>query len=176
MTELDSRCLEAFPTWLRTLGEDARELAILVENDAAPAELRRNAAVALNYLFKSLDLIPDGIEDLGFIDDAFVFRVAASRGQADRGHAIVARLAADTGLISEFLADDFPRLEAYVASLGGAAARGRTVDDIFGDAAVRADFVREVKSWADGYSEPGFHRDAKNLVKLKSFLSAKLPK
>ena len=35
-------------------------------------------AGALTYLFKSPDLIPDGIEDLGFIDDAFVFRMAAA--------------------------------------------------------------------------------------------------
>lgn len=177
MTELDSRCLEAFPTWLRTLGEDARALAALVEADSTPAAVRRNAAAALNYLFKSLDLIPDGIEDLGFIDDAFVFRVAAlgaaSGGGAD---AVVARLSQEAGLIREFLGDDFARLEAYVAGLGGAASRGRTVDDILGDPAVLGEFVREVRAWADGYKEPAFQRDAKNLVKLKSFLSAKLPK
>ncbi|GMV16738.1 MAG: DUF1232 domain-containing protein [Polyangiaceae bacterium] len=177
MTELDSRCLEAFPTWLRTLGEDARALAALVENESAPAAVRKSSAAALNYLFKSLDLIPDGIEDLGFIDDAFVFRVAASRaGAGDAADPVVSRLAADTGLIRDFLGDDFSRLEAYVAGLGGTASRGRTVDDILADASVLAVFVREVRTWADGYKEPAFQRDAKNLVKLKSFLCAKLPK
>ncbi len=177
MTELDSRCLEAFPTWLRTLGEDARALAALVESEAAPAPVRRSSAAALNYLFKSLDLIPDGIEDLGLIDDAFVFRVAAARAGSDgAADPVVSRLAADAGLIGEFLGDEFSRLQAYVAGLGGAASRGRTVDDILGDAGVTAEFVREVRAWADGYKEPTFQRDAKNLVKLKSFLSAKLPK
>lgn len=177
MTELDSRCLEAFPTWLRTLGEDARALAALVENEATPAAVRRSSTAALNYLFKSLDLIPDGIEDLGLLDDAFVFRVAASGAGADAGaDPVVSRLSADAALIRDFLGDDYARLEAYVAGLGGAAARGRTVDDILADASVLAGFVREVRAWADGYKEPAFQRDAKNLVKLKSFLGAKLPK
>jgi len=177
MTELDSRCLEAFPNWLRTLGEDARALGALVESESNPEAVRRSATLALNYLFKSLDLIPDGIEDLGFIDDAFVFRVAAAKAASDgAAEATVTRLAADVSLIRDFLADDFARLESYVASLAGASARGRSVDDIMGDATVRTEFVREVRAWADGYSEPSFQRDAKNLVKLKSFLSAKLPK
>jgi len=175
MTELDSRCLEAFPTWLRTLGEDARALAALVEAESTPASVKRPAAAALNYLFKSLDLIPDGIEDLGLIDDAFVFRVAASRAGSEAGP-VVARLGADAELIRAFLGDDYPRMEAYVAGLGASASRGRSVDDIMGDSTLMAEFVREVRAWADGYKEPTFQRDAKNLVKLKSFLSAKLPK
>jgi hypothetical protein len=41
--------------------------------------IRHDASCGLaQRIFKSLDLIPDGIEDLGFIDDAFVFRVAAA--------------------------------------------------------------------------------------------------
>lgn len=139
--------------------------------------MRKSSAAALNYLFKSLDLIPDGIEDLGLIDDAFVFRVAAAGAGSDAAaDPVVSRLAADTGLIRDFLADDFARLQSYVAGLGGTASRGRTVDDILADSSVMAGFVREVRAWADGYKEPAFQRDAKNLVKLKSFLSAKLPK
>ena len=33
----------------------------------------------------------------------------------------------------------------------------------------------EVRQWADSYEAPSFARDEKNLVKLRSFLSAKLP-
>lgn len=174
MTELDRRCLEAFPTWLRALGEDARALAELLESTSASEPAKRSAATALNYLFKSLDLIPDGIEDLGFIDDAFVFRVAAAR--ASDGGGVLARLAGEAGLIREFLGDDYARLETYVAGLGSTASRGRTVDDVLKEPSVAAELVREVRAWADGYQEPSFQRDAKNLVKLKSFLSAKLPK
>jgi hypothetical protein len=36
------------------------------------------------------------------------------------------------------------------------------------------DFVRDARQWADGYEPPAFARDEKNLVKLKSFMSARL--
>jgi uncharacterized membrane protein YkvA (DUF1232 family) len=170
MTEIDSRCLEAFPNWLRGLADDARAIAEFAGKDRA-------LIAALNYLFKSLDLIPDGIEDLGFIDDAFVFRVAASTVVAGgAGGASLNRLANDCKLIQEFLGDDYARLERYVKGLGTSAARGRNADDIMADDAVRAEFLREVKAWADGYVPPAFQRDAKTLVKLKSFLTTKLPK
>jgi hypothetical protein len=174
MTELESRCLEAFPQWLRTLGDDARALAALVEAQDTAEPTRRASAAALNYLFRSLDLIPDGIEDLGFIDDAFVFRVAA--GQAGSGaDGALASLAGEVGLIRDFLGDDFQRLETYVKGLNKGSARGRSVDDILADPAVRSELAREAKAWADDYRAPSFQRDPKTLVKLKSFLLTKLP-
>jgi uncharacterized membrane protein YkvA (DUF1232 family) len=174
MTPADARFLEAFPAWLKSLGADARELAAVVENADAPASARMSAAAALNYLFKSLDLIPDGLEDIGFIDDAFVFRVAASRVPGEDAAGVMTRLAADTALIEEFLGEVYPRLTAYVAELERAKVRGRAVGEVVSDAAVRDEFVREVRAWADGYQSPAFLRDDKNLVKLRSFLSAKL--
>jgi uncharacterized membrane protein YkvA (DUF1232 family) len=181
MTELDSRCLEAFPQWLRSLGDDARAIAQTLEAGAFTADVaRRQLAGALNYLFKSLDLIPDGIEDLGFVDDAFVFRIAAAaalEGEADaRGKSEqVERLAADAALIREFLGPDAPRLERYVAALGHGSARGRSVDDIVGNADVANELFGEVRAWAAGYSAPAFAREDKSLVKLRAFLAAKLP-
>jgi uncharacterized membrane protein YkvA (DUF1232 family) len=174
MTPADARFLEAFPAWLKSLGADARELAAVVEDASAPEHARTSAAIALNYLFKSLDLIPDGLEDIGFIDDAFVFRVAASRVPAEDAAGVVARLAADTALIGEFLGEVYPRLTAYVGELERAKVRGRVVGEVVSDATVRDEFVREVRTWADGYQSPAFLRDDKNLVKLRSFLSAKL--
>ncbi len=49
------------------------------------------------------------------------------------------------------------------------------MSEIVGDAAVRSAFVSEVHAWAKGYVAPSFSRDEKNLVKLRSFLGAKLP-
>jgi len=178
MSPAEARYLEAFPAWLKALGQDAQRLAELVESTAAPEGARRAAAAALNYLFKSLDLIPDGLEDIGFVDDAFVFRVAAARVSADDASAdpsgTLTRLSGDTALIEEFLGEIYPRLTAYVAELGKAKVRGRAVDDVLADATVLADFVREVRQWSDAYQSPAFHRDDKNLVKLRSFLGAKL--
>jgi uncharacterized membrane protein YkvA (DUF1232 family) len=177
MTTLDSRCLEAFPGWLRSLAEDAQKLAGLLEHaDASPAA-QRGAASSLNYLFKSLDLIPDGLEDLGFIDDAFVLRVAAalvSEGERDAG-GVLNVLAQDAALISEFLGADYERLERYVQKLADGSARGRSVAQILDDSTVRGDFVREVLQWAAGYTSPSFARDTRSLVKLKSFLATRLP-
>jgi uncharacterized membrane protein YkvA (DUF1232 family) len=180
MTELQNRCLDTFPEWLRTLATDATDLAEVLATPSAPEAARRYVTGGLNYLFKSLDLIPDGIEDLGFLDDAFVLRVAASLAiqevPAVREEApALARLAADAKLIAELLGKDYVRLETYVKTLTKGAARGRSVDDILGDADVQKSFLTEVSGWAASYATPTFTRDEKNLVKLQSFLSAKLP-
>ncbi len=181
MTTLEVRCLDAFPDWLRHFADDARVLASLLEGEADGVAQRRSAA-ALNYLFKSLDLIPDGLEDLGFIDDAFVIRAAAQDIQRDDAEALaadpsgsLARLAGEAELVQEFLDNAYERLTRYVAGLEQTSARGRSVATILSDSAVRAEFVAEVRQWADGYAAPSFSRDARNLVKLKSFLLAKLP-
>lgn len=180
MSDVESRCLETFPEWLRSLADDASEVAVVIDDPSCSEVARRYAAGALNYLFKSLDLIPDGIEDLGFLDDAFVLRVASALAIADAPDvreqvAAFARLADDTQLIRDVLGDDYPRLEAYVKRLTIGAARGRTVDEIIGDEAVRRDFMNEISGWSRSYEAPAFTQDEKNLVKLRSFLSAKLP-
>jgi hypothetical protein len=176
MTTLETRCLDAFPVWLRTLGDDARELASVLEKNHESERVRQRAAVALTYLFKSLDLIPDGLEDLGFIDDAFVFRVAAGSLASESGgdQGVIGRLAADAALVREFLGELYERLEAYVNHLEQSSARGRTVAEVLADPAKCAELVREARQWADGYEVPTFGRDEKNLVKLRSFLASKL--
>jgi uncharacterized membrane protein YkvA (DUF1232 family) len=173
----DSRYLEMFPSWLRSLGEDAAALGLIVEGDA-PEAVRRYVVAGLNYLFKSLDLIPDGIDDLGFLDDAFVLRVAIALALAESPTAktdVLGRLATDAHAIKEFLGADYARLETYVRGLRKGAARGRTVDDILGDPATRDAFAAEVRAWSKAFQAPSFTRDQKTLVKMRSFLGAKLP-
>jgi uncharacterized membrane protein YkvA (DUF1232 family) len=177
MTTLDSRCLEAFPAWLKSLTDDALALAALLEQPAAAPAARRAAALALNYLFKSIDLIQDGLEDLGFIDDAFVLRVAAALVNETERDATgtLAKLAEQAALIEEFLGADYPRLVGYVQKLESSSARGRSVAQILEDDTVRADFVREVAQWATSYAAPSLARDVRSLVKLRAFLAARLP-
>src|SRR5258708_2840032 len=120
MTELDNRCLDAFPQWIRSLADDATTMAQLLSTDSLPDQARRFVAGGLNYVFKSLDLIPDGLEGLGFLDDAFVLRIASRLAaavpkakEADiRG--VLTRLAGDAPLIGELLGADSARLERYV--------------------------------------------------------------
>ncbi len=171
------RYLDVFPGWLRTLGEDASALGSIVGEPAGHEEVRRYLTSGLNYIFKSLDLIPDGIDDLGFCDDAFVIRVAAALACEEAPSAkdgVIGRLADDARQVEEFLGDDYPRLVAYVKGLRKGAARGRTVEDIMTDGAARSAFVHEVAAWAKEYQVPAFTRDVKTLIKLKAFLSAKL--
>jgi hypothetical protein len=170
------RYLDMFPAWLRTLGEDAGALGAVVSADGSE-DVKRYVTSGLNYIFKSLDLIPDGIDDLGFCDDAFVIRVAASLAcdaEPAARDGVVGRLADEAKAVEEFLGDDYARLVTYVQALKKGAARGRTVDDILTDASVRASFVHEVAAWATEYQVPSFTRDLKTLIKLKAFLSAKL--
>ncbi|HEX9619244.1 MAG TPA: YkvA family protein [Polyangiaceae bacterium] len=181
MGEIESKCLDAFPEWLKSLAADARELASVLGAEELPLAARQHLAGALNYLFKSLDLVPDGIEDLGFLDDAFILRVAAAHARAaggdelgDRG-ATLERLGSDTALIRDFLGSDYARLERYEAGLSQTTARGRSVEAIVQDAEVRNELVRDVAAWAESYGPPTFLRDEKSLVRLRAFLGTRLP-
>ena len=55
--------LETFPAWLGSLGTDAEQLGAFLQEKDVPIAPRQAIAGGLNYLFKSLDLIPDGIDD-----------------------------------------------------------------------------------------------------------------
>jgi uncharacterized membrane protein YkvA (DUF1232 family) len=181
---LDPKFLELFPQWLRSLGEDASGVceALGLPADGAgefvPDDASRALISGLNYIFKSLDLIPDGIDDLGFLDDAFVLRVACAIAAGQRPgdkKPVVQRLADDARAVHEFLGDDYARLETYVRGLRKGAARGRTVEDIVLEESTRKEFATEVRAWSAAYQVPSFTRDPKTLVKLKAFLNAKLP-
>jgi uncharacterized membrane protein YkvA (DUF1232 family) len=183
MTEINAKCLETFPTWLRTLDEDVQTLFEILRNPAAGTEARKTLAGGINYLFKSLDLIPDGIDDIGYLDDAFVIRLAAKNAlDADMGNvgdaiSRLGRLANDTDFIKEFLEGDlYSRLDKYVRDLRKGAARGRTVDEIVESEQVLGELGSEVGIFVKEYKSPGFTKDEKNLIKLRAFLEAKLPK
>jgi uncharacterized membrane protein YkvA (DUF1232 family) len=175
---IDPRYLELFPQWLRSLGEDASQVGEALASGAADDEATRSLIAGLNYIFKSLDLIPDGIDDLGFLDDAFVLRVAcdlAVTSKPDAKQGAVQRLCDDARAVRDFLGGDYARLETYVRALRKGAARGRTVDDIVADRETREQFLGEVRAWSKDYQVPSFTRDQRTLVKLKAFLNAKLP-
>ena len=184
MSDTEStKYLDTFPHWLRNLGHDAEELAELLSETTMAEDAREAIAGGLNYLFKSLDLIPDGIDDIGYLDDAFVLRVAADlAAREDTGEAdaekleILSKLTNDCDVIRDFLGHDYPRLESYVVGLRNGAARGRSVADILGEEEVRKEFLSDVHGFAKTYESPAFAREEKNLIKLKAFFDAKLPK
>ena len=78
--------------------------------------------------------------------------------------------------MNDFLGDDYARLEAYVkAPPQGRGPRPHGRGDRDRRAGSRSQFLQEVRAWSAAYQVPSFTRDQKTLVKLKSFLSAKLP-
>jgi len=184
MSEKDtSKYLETFPAWLRGLGEDAEGLAALLSDGKAPGPAQEAVTGGLNYLFKSLDLIPDGIDDIGYLDDAFVLRVAADLATKEdlskvdsQSMRSVGKLSNECDVVREFLEKDYDRLETYVRGLKRGAARGRSVSDILGNNKVRNEFLADVHGFAKSYSSPSFSREEKNLIKLRAFFDAKLPK
>jgi len=184
MSDSDAtKFLDTFPDWLRNLGHDAEELSELLKEDGVARDAREAIAGGLNYLFKSLDLIPDGIDDIGYLDDAFVLRVAAElASKEDTGDTdaekleILAKLTNQAETVRDFLGDDYARLESYVVGLRNGAARGRSVNDILEDEDTRKAFLSDVLGFAKTYESPSFAREEKNLIKLKAFFDAKLPK
>ncbi len=184
MSEIDDKYLEVFPIWLKSLSEDVDTILGVLKNEKLEAETRRFLAGSINYLFKSLDLIPDGIDDIGYLDDAFVLRICAKAalegevGSLDKESLEkLQSLASQADVIKEFLEDSiYERLDKYSRNLAIGAARGRTVDEITEQPEVFKEFVDEIDVFTKEYSAPGFTRDEKNLIKLKAFLDAKLPK
>lgn len=183
MSEAHAKYLDTFPGWLRSLGDDAEKLASLLEEDSLPQNARESVAGGLNYLFKSLDLIPDGIDDIGYLDDAFVMRVAADlAAREDSGDIdaeklrVLGELANDCEVVRDFLEGDYERLESYVRGLRRGAARGRSVADILADGDLRDELLADVRGFSKSYQPPSFAREEKNLIKLRAFFDAKLPK
>lgn len=181
MDESDQKALECFPLWLQSLGADVGGLASVLCDGAVAEEPRLWVAGAVSYIFKSVDLIPDGIEDLGYLDDAFILRVMARRAldaqdsDAQDIPAVLQQLAADTSTIEQFLGSDFVRLDEFAAGLRIASVRGRTPSDIVQDASVAAEVAQEAGVFARSYVAPEFEKHERTLIKLKSFLSTKLP-
>jgi uncharacterized membrane protein YkvA (DUF1232 family) len=175
--EVDARALDAFEKWLKSLATDAKTLGESLSSAETSEPAKRALAAGLNYLFKSLDLIDDGIESLGFLDDALVLRLSAQRALrsgAPLGEDAAA-LAADSALIADVLGDQAALLEKFVVGLEEVTVRGRSPEAIATSEETREELLGELSGWAARYEPPVFLKDEKNLVKLRAFLGAKLP-
>jgi uncharacterized membrane protein YkvA (DUF1232 family) len=174
--DVDESAFGAFSGWLSALAADAALLSEVVGSTNYSEEVRAPLAGALNYLIKSLDLIDDSIEGLGFMDDAFILRAAAKRaGAAGEPLETIAHLVEDAALLGEFLGEIAPRLEAFVDSLATGTVRGRSVQAILTDPQICEELLGDVRSWGHRFEAPRFVIDPNNLVKLRAFLGAKLP-
>jgi hypothetical protein len=87
----------------------------------------------------------------------------------------LAQLAEGASLVKRLLGSDYARLEDFVSGLRIAVVRGKSPSDIVQDSALAAQVCDEVASFTRSYLAPPFAQDERTLIKLKSFLSAKLP-
>ncbi len=183
MAELAVRCMDAFGTWLTSLADDAVALSMLLENPSKlPASAQRHLIFGLNYICKSLDIIPDGVEDLGYLDDAFVLRMTVRHALdelvdpgAVEGSQVLVRLADDAHLIQESMPEHHARFVKFVRQMDRGTALGRTVDDVLTHDEARAGLIADIATWAKGYQAPTFSKDERVLIKLQAFFAARLP-
>lgn len=176
MNPTDERFAAAFSQSLVSLPQDVIALLSALNDADLQPEVQRSLACGANYLCKSLDLIDDGVEGLGYLDDAFVLRLLCEQAQA-RGPipAELTALAADAELVRGFLGPLYERCERYVTGLAQLAVRGRSVDAIVSDAGCREELTADLADWAARYKTPQFVLDSLGLSKLRSFFAARLP-
>jgi hypothetical protein len=111
--------LTAFSGWLRTIGEDVLALANLLETPAPPAPVQRASAESLQYLLRAADLIPEGLEDLGYLEVAFAFRAISRRALDDARNAPHESASGDTEPAGDMTPE--PELHSFeTAELEGA--------------------------------------------------------
>lgn len=175
MTDESAPTLETLAGWLESLADDVRVVTSALADEGTPGAAKKALAGGLNYLLKSLDLIDDGIEGLGFLDDAFVLRLCAEN--AARGAALsddALKLAGEAGLVRDFLGDLAGEFSTFVEGLESLTVRGRSAESIARDVATREELLGEVSGWVSRYEAPPFRRDEKSLTTLRAFLRAKL--
>jgi hypothetical protein len=185
-TLTDPKFSAAFSGWLRVLGEDVLSLANLLGTPEAPVPFRLAAAQALHGWLRLVELVPEGIEALGYLEGAFAFRVIAERAVAERaaaGHLEMAggeadgrvpRLAADAALVAEFLGDDLPRFRERWLSPEATTRAGRPASALLEDDALRHDVQREAREWVELYHAPELGEGPEELVKIESFFRTRL--
>lgn len=172
-----------FQQYLERLPEDLEFFVKIASIDDLPSEERAKAAGAVNYFFKSVDLIPDGIDEIGYLDDVITLRVMADWIDIDEIGKHSGELASrlkqlreDAQRIKEALGQElYTRLSGYVAALRSSSARGRSAFDIVTDSAKLQQLKMEVGNFCRDYVPPRIDTSEKTLIKLKSFLDTKLP-
>lgn len=183
MSDVNEKYLDTFPAWLTSLPKDVSAVLDALKADGISDETKRLLLGSINYLFKSLDLIPDEAADLGYLDDAFVLRTltaealsAGPGGAPEKVAENLAELSKGAALIEAFLGDAlYKRLCAYAGTVHTCEVRGRTVDDLMENSSLFAELLDEVETFVADFEAPELKKDEKNLIKLAAFFEARLP-
>jgi hypothetical protein len=187
--EREAHWRASFAAWLGQLGNDTEAHCRLLEQADVPDGARKLAAESLNHLLHSVDLIPEGVEALGYLEHVFAFRALAERALRDDPRlaaadpsGTLARLNDEAGELALFLGDeDHARLRSW-AVRNARMARGRQLQELLRDAAsdapdaenARAAALEEARAWAHAYRTPSFGTGEQDLTKLRAFLKTRL--
>jgi hypothetical protein len=177
----DQKFLPAFSGWLHALGEDVLSLANLLGTPEAPVPFRLAAAQGLHGLLRLAELVPEGIEALGYLEGAFAIRVISERALAESpelaeagAEGRVPRLAADAALVAEFLGEGLPRFRELWLSPAASTRAGRAASDLLVDEALRHDVQREAREWAEHFHAPELGEGPEERVKVEAFFRTRL--
>jgi hypothetical protein len=178
---MDPKFLPAFAGWLRAMGEDVLSLANLLESLETPEPVRQVSAEALQYLLRASDLIPEGLEPLGYLEVAFAFRLLGERALLDHpelaepgAEGRVPRLAADAALVAEFLGDDLPLFAQLALDPAASTRAGHAAPELLTDDELRASALREAREWVERSGAPELADGSEELVKIGAFFRTRL--
>lgn len=173
--------LETFSRWLEQLPSDVTALCDTLVRAETPDALRRASADIVSHLHRSLELIPEGLEALGYVDHAFVARALArdavsSHAEADAEAAApeLSRLASEADLVIDFLGADFGSFLEGVRRAHAAPAWRESADALLEDEERRASVLEEVRAWVRDYSAPALGRGEEGLLVLQSFMRTRV--
>lgn len=179
----DLQTLEQTSTWLPRLGEEIIALIPVAACADAPLSVREPIVIALNYMLKVEDLVPEGVEALGQLDRAVVLRVAcqqAARGDLsaleEQAAAVVQRLADEAQALTALLDSLVPRLAQHLENQRAPVGTGRSIAQLLDDAQVRAEWAAELTRLAASLRTPAPVREARVLAMQRAFFAARLPK
>lgn len=161
------------------------EPAEAAEAPAPPDPVHRASAESLHLLLRAADLIPDGLEHLGYLEVAFAFRAIARRALDDSSQAVgeagdttpegpIARLGADAELIAEFLDSDVGAFYEAVSNIGATRRDGHTAAALLKSSEVRGPALQQARRWVERYQSPELSDRHEELVKIRSFFRTRL--
>jgi len=178
MAEEQALFAPEFKRWADAFASDARLFCALVEETRLPADVRRIAAGALNYMLLQMDVVPDHVPVLGVLDDAMVLRVAAAlivERDAPGTPAELGRLANDDEKVQRFLGkDDYATLRALVTGLEGREVRKRTPAAVVDSDKERRHLIQEIETQLGAVRGGTLEDPAKLERDLRSYFKAKL--
>jgi uncharacterized membrane protein YkvA (DUF1232 family) len=177
-----SEAIEVVTEWVKSISDDVAAIKRVVDSDKCPAEARKLAAGALNYLVSRMDLVPDWTDTIGCIDDVMVLRVcmglASSLGLDELDGAdlvVIGRLANDADRLEKILGQDLEaKLRKYCQRLSTEEVRARKPEGIIRDPAVRKQLYAEVDDEVRRMPAANFTDAQAVQLKLRSYLHAKL--